>query len=335
MKNQEIKNEHQLALFNKIQQTLPDKNSLVYVLSDLLEVGADATYRRIRGEKPISFAEAVKLCKHFQISMDALADVATDSNFIRCRYSPLDFNDIKDFMTFVQVSSDIFEKTRLTPDGEIIMSAVDVPIFHILPYRELTYFKLFSWSKSTYDFTTDYETFVKEGGTNETLEKNYDKIMKNYQLIPSTEIWTTNTTDTILRLLNYHSEMKHFSNKTTPLLLCEQLLNLLNTMQIWAEKGAKGPKDALFNLYISATDIANTFILFKQAGRSNCSVKLYTINGLGISDERFCQETENWLRKSARRSTLISGASEMERFKFFEGENRKIRHLMDKVQSGF
>ena len=66
---------------------------------------------------------------------------------------------------------------------------------------------------------------------------------------------------------------------------------------------------------------------------SNCMIKLYTINGLSASDKRFCNETENWLRNLAQRSTLISGASEGKRFKFFETQRKKITDLIEKIQS--
>jgi len=331
MKNSEIKNKNQVLLFGLIQKALPKHIAMVDEISELLGIGVDAAYRRIRGDKPVSLEEAIKLCRHFQISMNSFVD-ATYSNHIQCRYAPLNLSDITDFITFVQVSSNNFEDTRLTPGGEIILSAVDVPIFNILPYKELTLFKLFSWSKSVYDFTTDYETFVKEVENIESLNTNYENILKNYQLVPSTEIWTDNTIDAVLRLLNYHSEMKHFGNKKIPLLLCDQLYDLINTLQKWAEKGTKGPKDTSFKFYVSETDIANTFILFKKGKNTNCLLKLYTINGLGISDERFCSETENWLRKSIQQATLISGTSEKERFKFFETQREKIELLIDKIK---
>ena len=324
----------QKKLFDQIQKVKPAHLSLVDAVADALRISNDSVYRRIRGDMMIDIEETVKLCSHFQISMDSLADIDPNKSYIRCRYTPLNLENMKDYMTFVQVASDLFENTRLALEGEIIMSAVDVPIFLILPYRELTAFKLFSWSKSTYGYTADFDAFVKEGWVdNQTLENIHEKIKRNYQLIPSTEIWTTSTTDTILRLLIYHSEMKHFSDKKTPLLLCEQLLDLMNTLQKWAENGTKGPKETPFKFYISETDIANTFILFKNAESSSCLVKLYTINGLGISDENFCREAKQWLHNTARRSTLVSGASEKERRKFFTAQQKKIRLLMESIES--
>ena len=125
--------------------------------------------------------------------------------------------------------------------------------------------------------------------------------------------------------------MNHFRDANSPILLCEQLLDLLNTMQNWVEKGIKGPKEIPFKFYVSETDLGNTFILLKRTERRNCLVRLFTINALNISDEHFCQEIETWLRSSAQQATLVSGASEKERVRFFNAQRKKINELIDKI----
>ena len=331
MENSEIKNENQIILFDLIQKSLPKNQALVDIVSDILDVGIDATYRRIRGEKPISFEEAVKLCKHFNISMDAFANVITDKNYIKCRYSPLNLDKISDYLKYIQAISNNIEHFRKLPENEIILSATDIPIFNILLHKELSYFRIFSWSKIVYGYTGNYDDYCNVLDSTEIVLSCLKNIEKHYSHIPSTEIWTDNTIDSTLKLLDFHSEMNHFDNKEMPLLLCEQLLDLMNTTQINAEKGAKGQDNIPFELYISEADVGNTFVIFKSAHNINLLIKLYTINSLSISDERFCMETESWLRNLVQRATLISRASERDRFKFFQTQRQKIQFLIDKI----
>ena len=332
MKNSVIKNDNQIILFNLIQKKLPANLALVDTVSDILGVGYDAVYRRMRGEKPISLEETIKLCRHFNISMNSFVS-ETHKTHIQCHYSPLHLDKLQDNLTFIQDMSENINNVKLIPGSEIILSAVDIPLFNIFPYRELTLFKFFSWSKSMHGYAADYELFIKEIEHFDVLSYKYEKIVKGYQLVPSSEIWMDNTIDTILRLLRYHFEMRHFSDEKTPLFLCEQLLDLINTLQKWVEKGTKGEENIPFKFYVSETDIANTYILFKNPDKSNCMVRLYTINALNIADEGFCKETEIWLQKSIQQATLISGASEIERFKFFNAQRKKINDLIDKIQS--
>ena len=327
MKNSQIKNNNQLVFFDMIKKVPHKGNALVNVVADLLGIGPDAAYRRMRGDKPVTLEETIILCRHFNISLNSL--IGLDNYNLH----PLEnIKYIDGFSSFVKTLSNNIENTKLSDKCEMIMSAVDVPMLHIMVFKELTLFKLFSWSKNAYDFKGAFETFVKEINTDEFFNDDYKKILNNYQLIPSTEICTDNINDTILNLISYHYEMKHFNDKTTPLLLCEQLLCILNTIQNRAVKGTKGANNTPFKLYIGETDISNTLIFFKSEEKSTCMVRLYDINGISISDENFCRETENWLTKSIQQASLISGTSVRERFNFFNAQKEKIENFIKKFE---
>ena len=53
--------EIQTAFFEQIKNSLPSNLSLVDVIADELEISNDSAYRRIRGEKMLSFEELQKL----------------------------------------------------------------------------------------------------------------------------------------------------------------------------------------------------------------------------------------------------------------------------------
>jgi len=331
MKKSEIKFINQVAFFDMLEEALPPEIDFIHEVSSLLKLENDAIYRRKNGLTALKFEEAIKLSRRFNVSLNSVSGI-TDKHFIQCHYTPLNITNIEDYFVFIQNLLNNVESVRKTPEGKIILSAIDIPQFNFIAYNELTLFKLFSWNKSVYGLETNFESFAEKIKTTELL--NYcEKIVSDYLLIPSTEIWTYGTMDTILRLLSYHIEMRHFSNKKTPLLICDQLLDLIDTLCKWAEKGIKGSKNTPFKFYVNDTELESTIVLFKKSKMTNCMIKLYSINGISTSDERFCKETEDWLRSTARRATLVSEASEKERFRFFDSEIRKIRHLIEKIQS--
>ena len=325
MKNNK-KNYIQNLLFEQIQKTLPANVALVNEISDSLKIGVDSAYRRIRGDKLINFEETVTLCRHFGISLDLFLS-KMDKNTIQCIFAPLDINDFSNYLTYAQELLAVLENIKSLSDGEIILSAADIPAFHFLAYKELTYFYLFSWNKNICNYKDNFEEMCKILDSHD-LVKYYEKININYQQIPSTEVWTANTIDPIIKLLNYHSEMKHFNDKQIPLLICEQLLDLMNKVQNRMNNSTIGSNRVPYKFYISEIDIGNTYILFKKPGKSNCLIRLFTINGLNIVDEKFCQMVENWIYNLTKRSVLISGTSEKEGFKFFDNQKEKIKHFM-------
>jgi len=328
MKNGAIKNRDQVIFFEKIKKNLPANHSLVDVISELLNVGIEASYRRIRGTKLLDFKEMMILCRHFRLSFDP--GINSNNNQFQCLYIPLDLTDLNNYLIFIQSIYTRLENFHLMPGSEIILSAIDIPLFHMLSYKELTYFKLFSWGKSVYGFPKGYEEFVNEIDAFELHKRYHEKIVRYYQNIPSSEIWTDDTISSILRMLVYHFDMKHFMDNKIPLFICEQLLEMIEKLQIWAENGSKG--DKAFKIYFSEISSGSTCILFKNAETSNCLVRLFTINGLIIDDQKFCHETEYWLKNLSNKATLISESSERERFNYFNKQKQRVKLLMNTIK---
>ena len=71
-------NELQKLLFQQIKSKLPANISFAEEISDVLNISTDSAYRRIRGEKTVSFEELQKLCIKFHLSLDQM--LHTNSN---------------------------------------------------------------------------------------------------------------------------------------------------------------------------------------------------------------------------------------------------------------
>src|SRR5664279_5019929 len=69
----------QQIFFQHIKSNLASHLSLVDEVADLLNISNDSAYRRIRGEKPLSFEEINVLCSKYHISMDQLFHLKNDS----------------------------------------------------------------------------------------------------------------------------------------------------------------------------------------------------------------------------------------------------------------
>jgi len=330
MGNSEKKFETQKRLFEEIQKNLSAKYGLVDTISDVLNIGSDSAYRRVRCKKQLAISEIHTLCEHFQISFDMFMNVKNTYQF-DCIYRPLNLSRPNEYQNYILAFSNNFEKLRTSGDLNIIMSATDIPVFHLISHKELTFFKLYTWEHSVYNYDGCFEDFVNEIETTEIIS-SYQKINNNYELVPSSEIWTDNTINTTLKLINYYVDIDMFSNKNLPLLLCEQILNILDKLKKWSENSSKSNCTTLYQLYVSEMEPENTYCLMKQSGMTNCIVRLFTINHLNVLDKKFCMEAENWLTKLSKRSILLCDSAEKERIKFFNSQRQKVQLLMDKIQ---
>lgn len=316
----------QKDLFDTIRRKLPTHLRLADVVGDLLEIGSDSSYRRIRGEKELTLSEIIKLCNHFNISIDSI--IGNQNNSIIFKYNPLDLTDLNNYRIYIKQFTESVHTLSNAKEKKIYYTAEDIPIFHFLSFSELTFFKVFVWYSAVSSYDITYERFVEQIENKEELFECYRKMENSYFKIPSTEIWTTSTIDPILRLLDYYYDMGAFDKKETPIILCNQLLQMTDRIMKWAETEKK-ENSGDFRLYLSATNPENSFMILKHEEFTSTTIKLFTVNSIITSNTSFCDETEKWVKNTISKSTLLSGASARERFKFFQTMKTKIANLIE------
>jgi hypothetical protein len=320
----------QKDFFDIIRKKIPAHLRLSDTVGDLLKIGSDSVYRRIRGEKELTMSELIKLCNHFDISIDSILDNA--KNRITFDYQPLSLTDLNSYRIYIKQLAESVQALSNAAEKEIYYTADDISVFHFMPFYELTLFKVYVWYHAVSEYNIPYEKFIRQINNKEELFECYDKLYEGYLKIPATEVWTTGTITTILRLLDYSYDMGVFENKDTPMLLANQLLQMIDRVMKWAETGRKENRES-FNLYLSATNPENSYLIFKNEGFTSIMIKLYTINGITTSHPAFCEETEKWVKNTISKSTLLSGSSARERVKFFQTMKNQIADLMERFLS--
>jgi hypothetical protein len=323
--------EIQKNFFEIVKNRLAPNLRLADVVSEILDVGTDSAYRRIRGEKELSLSELSRLSRYFNISIDSILNLESDN--IMFKYTPLDLRDMDNYYTYMDNLSTLIESVSKSKEKEMYFMALDIPLPHFTPFLELTFFKIYTWFQSVNDLQITYDKFV-ENLDKDRLLVYYNKIRDSYKQVPSTEVWTNNTIEPILRLLDYYADMNCFSKKETLYLICHQLLQLINELENMTKSESKeyASKESFFRLYLSPVDIMNDFMITKRDGINVTSIKLYTINGIFTSNDYFCSEVEKWMKDTITKSLFLSGASAKERFKFFQHLKNKVNNLLDKFE---
>ena len=91
----------QVQLFKSLRNKLANDNSLADELAVLLDISTDSAYRRIRGEKALTFDELYLLCNHYQLSarngLKLLVDAVTKGIIGSCHITHCVVIEIKLF----------------------------------------------------------------------------------------------------------------------------------------------------------------------------------------------------------------------------------------------
>jgi len=323
--------ERQKYLFEVLKTRIPVQQRLVDVVEELLCISTDAAYKRIRGQKDLSFTELCALSQKFRLPLEEVFNYKSQQTAI-VNYVPVNFADQEEYKGYLNRIVGVMSALKAAPNKEICLTAQDIPIFHFSKYPELTLFKLYVWNDVIIHKTISFREFCSEMDEYGVMPL-FEKIHKTYLEIPSKEIWTHQTIDTILRLIEHYYEMGAFEDKEIVFSLLKQLESLMDTIKNFADNGYKSKIETPFMLYISPVDLENNFLLLKKENESLCMIKLYTINSISTTNEALCAETEKWIEDLISKSTLISKISVKERHRFFQTSKNKIDELTARIKT--
>jgi hypothetical protein len=324
----------QVRFFDRIKDIIPPSLSIVNEVADVLGVSSDSAYRRLRGETPLSIDEISLLCNHFKIGFDVFSDQAGTVSF---NFNQL--HNIEDFKTYLLEILNTLNSFIKSENAELYYGAIDIPLFHHFKYPELSAFKMFYWLKDVlYEPSLEYSKYNKSLITDDLLDLG-KQIYNSYSNVQSIEIWTVATINSTIAQIEFYSDSGLFNNNSEAVELCNCLEEEIKTIQKQAEFSGKvlsenGAMSENFKLYFSEIEIGNNCILSRVGDIKTVHLSFHTFNKLTTLNSKLCDETYRWLGNLIRKSTLISGVSEKQRYKFFKMMFDKINRLRQNLETG-
>lgn len=318
----------QVAFFQHVRSILPDHLSLVDEIAELLKISNDSAYRRIRGEKAISFEELQVLCGHYRVSLDHFLHLQSNSVVFSGRLT-----DISTF-TFNEYLKGVLEQLtwfNTFEQREMIYLTKDIPFFHHCLFPELASFKFFFWRKTVLH---DPELSRKRFSCAEVDEETASltrKIADAYMILPSQEIWNPECINSTLRQIDYYRSTNGFNDSEDLRRIIDCLEQVINHLEIEAEEGykffpgdVKKVKRSTFKLFVNEFILGDNSIYVTMNGTEVAFLNHSVMNYLSTRDPVFTKYTGRHMNNLIRKSTLISEVGEKERARFFNLTREKI-----------
>lgn len=306
----------------KLKEVLPQGIGLAEEIADVLEVSIDSAYRRIRGETELTIAEVYKMTKKYAISVDEV--FSNQSGTVTFAYTKLTDSASK-FEEYLTRLLSHLKTLNKFESRKLYYVAEDIPIFYSFFSKKLTEFKLFYWQRSVLNIEEYQQNKFEFGFVPEKLIEIAHQSFKEYQNTPSVEIWTTETVLTGLRQIKFYFDSGILS-KAQALELLSEYRNMIEMVQKNAETGRKNISDKTetFLLYNSEV-VLGTNCIYLQMGETRYSyISFNSMNSLTTNNPEFCEETDHWVRNLEKKSTLISGVGEKQRYQFFSSMYKSI-----------
>jgi len=325
-------NQLQQQLFSFLKDSIPPHLSLVDELCDLLNLSHDSVYRRIRGEKPITLAELKIICEKYHISLDQLLQLENESVLFDApglNGMPAEFSD---YMNAVLNQLKYFNSFT-TRDMHYLCKDSTIWNFYLFP--ELAAFKTFFWSKTINNQAAlSNKMFSFEEFPYHDCFLLGQQVLKEYNQIPSVELWNLESMHSTLNQIAYYKDAGNFKSKYDLELVINSFINMVDHLQLQAEKGVKFmPGDtelsyrASIQFFINELILGNNTMVINLDGKKISMVTYSVFHYLFTKDPRFSTKVMASFDTLLNRSTLVSKTGEKDRNRFFNNIREKIKAL--------
>ncbi|MES2777276.1 MAG: helix-turn-helix domain-containing protein [Bacteroidota bacterium] len=301
-------------------------------LCELLDISADSAYRRIRGEKPLTLYELKVICEKYKLSLDQILQLQNESVMFD---APGINHAALPFMIYMRQTLQQLKYFNTFSEKHMMYLNKDMAFFHNYYYPEIAAFKSFFWTKTIYN-DPEYanKNFSLAAYPFEECFKLGQQMIREYNTIPSTELWNIESIDSTIIQIKYYKESGMFASKEDMEAVLESFIKTLNHLQLQLEKGVKfmpGETDvsykASFTFYVNEVVLGNNTILL-ELNNDRLAYITYSVMQYIISkDQRFYNNVYNNFTTLLSRSNLISGAGERDRNRFFNAMREKAEAL--------
>ncbi len=320
----------QQVFFQHIKSNLSDHISLVDEVAEILNISNDSAYRRIRGEKPLTFEEINVLCSHYHVSMDQLFHLKNDTFLFS---GPLINKDNFGIESYLEYLLSLLNYFNSFERRELYYISKDIFIFHCFGFHELTVFKIFFWMKTILNYPFEGKDIMVLEKLRESVFKITSKMSDAYNKLPSIEIWNDDSINATMRQIDYYRQSKVFPSDEYALAVYKNLLSMVEHIEKQAEAGCKfavGGKpnaaSASYKFYVNEFILGDNCNLAVLNDTKIVYINHTTLNIIMSKDPVFTEYTYQHCQNIMRKSTLMSFVGEKERRKFFNSMRENVEN---------
>ena len=285
------------ALIEAIHAHTPQHSNPASLLMDMLNIGREAAYRRLRGEVPFTFGEASALCARMHFSLDRVVGLAaTDKLSFQLKF--------KEFTALLETYNEILERdiafmreVASDPTTEFAMATNSLPAEFYGKYDNLNRFKLFKWLYQHEVGNPAVRTF-EELKLPAELQRNCREYVRWVQSVATTYlIFDDSNFKHWLNALRAYREM-HLISQESVRVLRDELFAMLDEMETVAVKGEFENGNKIF-LYLSDIDLESSYSYVTTSRHQAVNIGMFSLNGLRTPDPLMYEYVKNGSRPRA------------------------------------
>ena len=318
-----ITNELNTGLVNAVKEKLPSKDNLANALMDILYIGKEAIYRRLRGEVPFTLAEAAVISRKLGISLDKMIGVSFRDNAVFDMNIVSSEKPFEAYYSILEKQVDLFRSVKEDETSEIGTSSNSIPQTLSLKYNMLSKFRLFKWMYQNENIKCKHFEEMEIPQKMVEKQKEYSDLVSHIHSVDY--IWDNMIFSHLVNDIQYFCSI-HLITDEDKDMLKEELFLLIDEMEELSARGkSKAGNDV--KIYISNINFEATYSYLDTSSTQLSLIRIYSINSITTQDQEMFRGLKEWIQSLKKFSTLISESGEMQRIQFFKQQREIISTL--------
>ena len=314
----------QEIVVKKIRESIPEGVNLTVYLSDLLNIGRESVYRRIRGEINFTFEEVVILSQNLGFSIDNLVGIKKDTNalFNIHMLQKLDYYDI--YVNKMLEYGRLFRETSEQMSTKARISINTLPYFFHINYEALSKLRIYKWLYQNQKIKPGfkYSEFILP----KKVLDAHQAFFHDLQVIPHiTMIMDNDVFWSVTKDIEYFWKRNLLSDDDL-VVLRKELHKIVDALENMATEGVcrNGVK---VEMYVSAVDLEASYLHYEYGDGQFAQVRIFSISGIDSFDPGICKIQKEWMESQKRYCVLISESGEMQRFEYMNKQREYIDNI--------
>lgn len=306
-----------------IEEKIPQKTEIANVISDTLGVAKDKAYRRLRGEVPFTFYEAMAISRELGISLDSLDMISPMSKPMRLRSIEYIHPAETDFALMEEMIAILkFYKDEPQARGGEITNILPQPLY--VGYEHIFRFYLFKWR---YQFRGLQQVIpYKDIVIVDKLQKILDENVKWARCLQTEYVFDRQLFDHLVASVKHFYYVDLITEEEVELIK-NDLLKIVNEIEQWTCDGVFEETGKKINFYISDIHIDTNYCYVEAPDYQLTIIKVLLLNGVATTDRKAFEEMKHLLHAAKNQSTLITGCNEKDRYAFLKKQQEVIHSL--------
>jgi len=296
-------------LTKKIINNIPDNKKPVNYLMDILNIGRESSYRRMRGNIPYTFEEVAKISQNLSFSIDDIIDGSTRSNnsFYGSNHKKsTDFDDVfyANHLNYYK----LLEKISKAKETDIFFSVNNLSSYLVYDFDVL--FKFYYYICMHQYCGISVNQSFSEIALPDNLVSLRQKIKSASAAISTrTYIFDQHVIKRLVRKLQYYYGRNLISSDELEMIK-NDAIHFLDHVEKFFQIGANG-SGIKHDFYLSLLDVDMNSLYGVYDNSIVSQYWIYNFYPMIIENKELISMHKNWINTLKRSSVLISQSNEI------------------------